>query len=394
MVTRPARIAYTTRDLADSFWPTGVSMMTMLFALVSLALVAATGLSLFALRKNRARALAAESAATQARNDAAMARAAADTRLAGVFAVCASLDPVVASAIVEFKDLLDKAAAVGAKTDRQRESVLDAGETVSSLLGSIAGMVESMKAYALSFDEGRTSIAALADGAERLKTDADGLAAGASVLLADSESGAASLDGAVKAIADIADASRRVRESLVKISSISARTNLLAMNAAIEAAHAGDSGKGFAVVAGEVRALAEASAATTKGIIADIKSMDQAIERGTVASNATRQAFSALAAGVVSSAKGAALLADRMETRRAEAAAVLPGIDAMADHLREILGLASAGAKDRTRVEEALRSIRTLADEIRDDERRLVEQDFEILATLEKAQSLLAARVG
>jgi len=366
--------------------------MIIAMVMLSLVLALAAGVLVVAWSRCRARVLAAESAATAALEAATQAQAAADGRTAALSAVFGALDPVVGSAIAGFKDLLDKAAAVGAKTDTQRESVLAAGATVSALLGSIAGMAESMDTYARSFDEGRNSIAALADGAERLKTDADGLAAGAGVLLADSERGASSLDGAVKAIGDIAEASRHVRESLVKISGISARTNLLAMNAAIEAAHAGESGKGFAVVAGEVRALAEASAATTKGIVAEIKLMDQAIERGSAASEATRKAFAGLSAGVASSTRGAAVLAEHMEARRAETAAVLPAIDAMAEHLREILGLASGGEQEHQRVEESLRSIRKLADEIRDDERRLVEQDFVILATLEKAAALIQTR--
>jgi len=94
------------------------------------------------------------------------------------------------------------------------------------------------------------------------------------------EKGGEVVGNAVTAMSEINASSKKIEDIISVIDEIAFQTNLLALNAAVEAARAGEQGRGFAVVAGEVRSLAQRSAAAAKEIKGLIKDSVSKVEEG------------------------------------------------------------------------------------------------------------------
>ena len=112
------------------------------------------------------------------------------------------------------------------------------------------------------------------------------------------EQGVEALRASLEAIELIRGSSHAIGEIVQVMAEIANQTNLLAFNASIEAARAGEHGVGFSIVAGEVRKLAERSAAAAKEIGGLVEQSAQRVEQGSAVSQRAEDAFERIATGV------------------------------------------------------------------------------------------------
>ena len=153
-----------------------------------------------------------------------------------------------------------------------------------------------------------------------------------------SEAGRTGLHDVASDIQEIARESEGLLEINSVMENIAGQTNLLSMNAAIEAAHAGDAGKGFAVVAGEIRKLAESSSEQSKTISIVLKKIKSSIDKITVSTENVMNRFEAIDSSVKTVAEQEDSIRSAMEEQGEGSKQVLDGIGKVNEITRHVKG--------------------------------------------------------
>ena len=181
------------------------------------------------------------------------------------------------------------------KTQAQSASVGESSGAVHEIAKNIDSLDQMITDQSASVTEASASIEEMVGNISSISESIEKMAGEFGDLLAAAEDGRKKQNLARETIRQISERSDALLEANKVIGVIASQTNLLAMNAAIEAAHAGEAGKGFSVVADEIRRLAETSSKQSSAIKAELGRVQQAIREVVDSSSASGEAFSRVA---------------------------------------------------------------------------------------------------
>jgi methyl-accepting chemotaxis protein len=185
----------------------------------------------------------------------------------------------------------------------QTQSMAQASSAVEQMIGNIASITSVTEKMAAQFK----TVGEAADDGNRLQKESEAR------------------------ILEIVQQSQSLQEANKIIATIAASTNLLAMNAAIEAAHAGDTGKGFSVVADEIRKLAENSSAESKKISTELKQIVKTINQIVQGSKESASAFYEVSHRVNETAKLVSEVDNAIHEQKTGAGQVMQALQVMND---------------------------------------------------------------
>ena len=141
------------------------------------------------------------------------------------------------------------------------------------------------------------------------------------------------------------------------IQGIASQTNLLSMNAAIEAAHAGEFGAGFAVVADEVRSLASSSSSSARDIQVKIKEMMEKTTAGVEAITSAGAAFQGIRDNVIENATLVKNIYDAMIEQNQGAAETKQAADDLVEAIHAIRDLAEEETEEAGKLRESMDAV-------------------------------------
>jgi hemerythrin-like metal-binding protein len=227
----------------------------------------------------------------------------------------------------------------------QEDSVSATNTAVNRIGGSINKLIGEIETQIVSVSQSSSAVEEMLSNIESVTHISRANAENVTRLAEASEVGRNGLQAVAADIQEVARESEGLLEINAVLQKLASQTNLLSMNAAIEAAHAGESGRGFAVVADEIRKLAESSGEQSKTISTVLKKIRNSMAKIAAATGEVLSEFEAIDDGVKTVSAQEEEICNAMEEQNAGSRQILETIQ----KLNETTGIVKSSSEEMRR---------------------------------------------
>lgn len=225
---------------------------------------------------------------------------------------------------------------IGSQVQNQADSVsqtVSAVEEISQNIQSLENMIETQSSGVV---EASAAVEEMIGNISSVNNSVGYMAQSFDSLIQNTEEGIQRQNDVNERIRNIEEQSKALQTANKTISDIAGQTNLLAMNAAIEAAHAGEAGKGFSVVADEIRKLSETSSAQSKTIREELKKIEGSINDVVNASQASTDMFNEVSNSITQTQQLVLQIKGAMEEQQEGSKQIGDALKLMNDNTSEV----------------------------------------------------------